>query len=677
MLVNFAPTLKDTFYQAWSNANLSGQSPVQVFALRMEAPLFGANVPREPRYFTGDKNKDDGEDHEKGELAPQSKWKDWKLEDETPKGLFLDQAHEEITPLSYVVLQTPASDRSSKDTLERALYRVLDVQSSQRAAYGSTGKTTHLSLDREWWNPINEPDISQTLRKTLVFGQSEELKLVEEPVTDPVQVTEQDVLADKGIELGALYKEFTSGRWVVLSGERADIPGVSGVKGSELLMVSGLRHDFDANLPGDKIHTTLLFATPTAYAYERDTLVINGNVVKATHGETRDETLGSGDGSQRLQSFVLKQAPLTFVAAPNAAGVASTLRIYVNDIEWDEQDTLAGAGPKARGFVTKTDDADNTTVIFGNGEDGARLPTGVLNVKSIYRSGIGKPGNVRAEQISTLQSRPLGVKSVLNPLPASGGADKENRDQARENAPLAVMALDRLVSVQDYADFTRTFAGIAKASVRQLSDGRRGLIHLTIAGAADIPIDPVSDLYRNLVTALQTLGDLSVAVQVDLRELILLVLDARISLLPKYQWDPVATEIRSALLESFGFEKRALGQPALLCEIIGRIQRVEGVAYVDIDSFGGIPEKVADPVTGVRRLQTLDELTASANRIMTRTAGNADGGSSQGPAQRQAQGATQAVIANVADFEKGVLRPAQLAIFTPAVQDTIVLNQIK
>ena len=39
-----------------------------------------------------------------------------------------------------------------------------------------------------------------------------------------------------------------------------------------------------------------------------------------------------------------------------------------------------------------------------------------------------------------------------------GGADRDSRDQARHNIPMAVMALDRLVSVKDYADFARTYA---------------------------------------------------------------------------------------------------------------------------------------------------------------------------------------------------------------------------
>src|SRR5260370_26320818 len=102
---------------------------------------------------------------------------------------------------------------------------------------------------------------------------------------------------------------------------------------------------------------------------------------------------------------------------------------------------------------------------------------------------MGSGGNVDAGQISQLATHPLGAQAVTNPLPASGGANPDRIDQARANAPVAVMALDRLVSVRDYADFARNFAGIGKAVAVRLSDGRRQLVHVTIAGADDIAID--------------------------------------------------------------------------------------------------------------------------------------------------------------------------------------------
>jgi predicted phage baseplate assembly protein len=395
--------------------------------------------------------------------------------------------------------------------------------------------------------------------------------------------------------------------------------------------------------------------------------------VKATHGETRQETLGNGDGSQAFQQFTLKQPPLTFVSASNPSGVDSTLEVFVNNVQWHEADTLAGHGPKDRIFVTKTGDDDKTIVTFGNGAEGARLPTGQTNVKAVYRNGIGQPGNVQAGQISLLQTRPLGVKSVLNPLPASGGADRENRDQARENAPLAVMSLDRLVSVQDYADFSRTFAGIGKATARKLSDGRRQFVCLTIAGAGDAPIDESSDLFQNLRAALRQFGDLDLPVQIALRELVTLVLSAGIRLAPDYQWEPVVTAVRITLLDRFGFQKRALGQPVLLSEVIAAIQATEGVEYVDVDAFGGVPEKQgADD--GTRELLTLDEISAAVQRIVS-------GSQAQNPdaSKMPAFGSVPPphVNVNVADFENKGLRPAQLALFTAAVPDTIVLNQLK
>ena len=240
-------------------------------------------------------------------------------------------------------------------------------------------------------------------------------------------------------------------------------------------------------------------------------MTIYANVVKATHGETRSEVLGSGDGSKALQQFALRQPPLTYVSASTPEGVESTLKIFVNDVQWREAETIFGLLPADRRFITRASDDEVTTAVFGNGKQGARLPTGVENVRAVYRQGLGKAGNVKADQITLLVARPLGVKAVVNPLRASGGADKESRDQARKNVPLALMALDRLVSTQDYEDFARTFAGVGKAFATRLSDGRRELVHVTIAGADDIPIDATSDLFRNLSQALRKFGDPSVA----------------------------------------------------------------------------------------------------------------------------------------------------------------------
>src|SRR5712691_10534435 len=157
--------------------------------------------------------------------------------------------------------------------------------------------------------------------------------------------------------------------------------------------------------------------------------------------------------------------------------------------------------------------------------------------------------------------------------------------------------------------------GTDKDHVHSFSDGRRELMHITIAGADDIPIDPPSDLYRNLLAALQRYGDPGLPTRVDRRELVMLVLSAKIRLAADYQWEPVVQQVRDSLLDAFGFQRRALGQPALLCEVISVIQAVPGVAYVDVDSFGGVPERTAE-ADGTRRLLTLDEISQTVHAIV-------------------------------------------------------------
>jgi predicted phage baseplate assembly protein len=665
LLLQFAPRLQDSLYTAIGNAQLNAATSelLGVFSFAVAAPLFGASAGKQAKYSTTPP---------RGQLLPPDEWDPWPIaeDEDEDAAMFLDKSYEAILPDSFVLVQQGSTIvAQGGDIGSRRVHHVEAVETVQRAEYGLSGSCTRLVLADEWWaHPEKRSQEGQltrdpaTLRSVLVRAASVRHELAQEPITEPLAT---DAIEDRDIELGGLYDELTSGRWVILSGERADIPGVSGIRASELLMISEVFHGYDAHRAGDPTHTALRLATPSAHRYKRETLSIHANVVKATHGDTREETLGSGAGSQALQSFELKQPPLTHVPAPTPAGVSSTLDVFVNDVRWHETDTLAGAAATDHSFVTKTDDASRTTVIFGDGESGSRLPTGVENVKAVYRSGIGRPGNVLAEQVSMLVSRPLGVKSVINPLRASGGADREDRDQARENTPIGVMALDRLVSLRDYGDFTRTFAGIAKADARQLTDGVRRVVHLTIAGANDIPIDPASDLYRNLLAALRAAGDPDVPLRVQSRELIAAVLSATIELAPDQQWEPVVQRVRAAVYDAFGFARRALGQPLLLCEVIALIQDVPGVSWVDVDTFGGLPERS----TGrdkKRHFTTPDELALAAAEIVKPP-------DSEDPASVPI--VPDYLDVGVAGFEDGDFRAAQLAIFTPAVPDTLILNQ--
>lgn len=518
--------------------------------------------------------------------------------------------------------------------------------------------STVLTLDQAWLSAAetgaNSVQSNAVVRNTTVYAQSEDLTLAETEITTDLGFFTTD--PDPIIELDGLYSNLEPGRWAIISGERVVIDtrthqGIStGVQVSELVMVASVAHEAKTlvngapvEVKGEKLHTFLHMAQPPAYRYRRNTMKIYGNVVRATHGETRDEVLGSGDGSKEFQSFQLRQPPLTYLAAPNPSGTESTLEVRVNNVRWREAPNLFVLSPNDRKYITKADDDGKTTVICGDGENGARLPTGIENIQAVYRQGLGKDGNVKADQIKLPLTKPLGVKGVNNPLPASGGVDKETRDQARTNAPIAVLALDRLVSVQDYADFARTFAGIVKASAKRLSDGVREVVHLTIAGAGNIPIDVTSDLYRNLIGALGRFGDPLQPLQVESFDRVLLIVSAKVNVDPDYLWESVKEKMRARLLDKLGFDSRELGQSVTLSEVLSLMQAVPGVNYVDLEILDSVSEeKLSDSNFGAKL--TLNQRVNAALARMNQA--------------------------------KNDLLPAQLLFLSPDAADTLILEEV-
>jgi predicted phage baseplate assembly protein len=338
--------------------------------------------------------------------------------------------------------------------------------------------------------------------------------------------------------------------------------------------------EIDKLLSGNVIE----FKDPLEYCYIRHTVKINANVAEATHGETRVEILGAGNGSAVFQKFRLKQKPLTYVSATTASGTESTLQIRVNDILWKEADTFYGRGPSERIYVVTFEDDGSVYVQFGNGITGARLPSGQDNIRATYRVGTGMEGLLDDKQLSLLLSPRLGLKSVLNPLPSSGAEDPEAPENIRANAPQTVLGLDRIVSILDYQFFANAFAGIGKARADLLWKGESRTLHLTVASAAGGEVD--KDLKEKLGIAIdQARHDLYPVVIQSFTE-ILFNLIASVKVHPDYLVDKVFEQIRAALLAEYSFENRQFGQNVSPSEVIALMQDVEGVLAVDLDILG-------------------------------------------------------------------------------------------
>jgi hypothetical protein len=176
------------------------------------------------------------------------------------------------------------------------------------------------------------------------------------------KATMGDGLKPPAIELGTLHEGLQPGRWLITSGDRTDIPSTA-VSAGELILQEQVQQSLD----------------PRVY----------GNVDRATQGETHREVLGSGDASHASQQFTLRHPYLTSVPARNAAGMSSTLEVFVDGIPWQEVESLGGTGPQDHVFGTRASDDGRTTVMFGDGYNGARVPSGSKNVVAVYRTRTG------------------------------------------------------------------------------------------------------------------------------------------------------------------------------------------------------------------------------------------------------------------------------------------------
>lgn len=347
------------------------------------------------------------------------------------------------------------------------------------------------------------------------------------------------------------------------------------------------------------VQTALTLAKPLSGLYWRPSVRLNGNVVAATHGETRyeltsaltgqrfTETLGSGDASQVMQSFRLSQKPLTYTQSSDPSGGTSSLVIRVDGVAWEEVNTLYGQAPDARVYATELGADGHLMVRFGDGRFGARIPAGQGNVVATYRVGIGLSGLVRARQLSLAMDQPLGLDSVINPLPATGAQDPERLEDARANAPLTVLTLDRVVSIRDFEDFARAFAGISKAQATPVWSGEQQIVHITAVGSAGAQLTAQDTTLINLRDAIDGARHSERPVELAGHSERRFGARMRVAVESGVEVAPVLSALRVRLLDRYGLDGQALAQGVEASDLIAVAQSVPWVAAVVLTELDG------------------------------------------------------------------------------------------
>jgi len=207
------------------------------------------------------------------------------------------------------------------------------------------------------------------------------------------------------------------------------------------------------------------------------------DLVPISQGATvASETLGTGNGALANQTFSLSKSPLTYLA--QAAGYVSTLQVSVAGVYWTEVESVYGQAADAQIF-TVTQQSDRTSVVrFGDGVQGARLPTG-SPVLATYRYGSGAatppPG-----RLTTILRPQTNLASVANPVAVAGGADPQDASSIRSAAPASVLAFGRAISAEDYETIAGQTPGVNRARAYWTwdADSQRAMIKVYVGDDA-------------------------------------------------------------------------------------------------------------------------------------------------------------------------------------------------
>jgi hypothetical protein len=328
--------------------------------------------------------------------------------------------------------------------------------------------------------------------------------------------------------------------------------------------------------------TTLGLGGALTRLYDASTVRVNANAVEASNGETVQELLGSGDATNPALTFTLKQTPLTYVSSTGTNGTQSTLQLWVNNLQWHEVPNLLASGPADRAFVTRVNPSGYTVVQFGDGVNGARTPTGQMNIRAVYRKGIGSAGMVAMGQLSQPLDRPQGLKAVINPSAAAGGADPATADQARARAPLPTLTIGRVVSLEDYQNYALNFGGIAKAAASwTFFNGKRGAF-ITVAGAEGATFEPTDTVILHLIDSLHRYGNPFVPLCVVSYEPVLFQVAANVRIDDDYDPTLVLAQVWQNLVSAYAFDERLLGQNVAASDIVEIVQQTPGVIALQL-----------------------------------------------------------------------------------------------
>jgi hypothetical protein len=328
------------------------------------------------------------------------------------------------------------------------------------------------------------------------------------------------------------------------------------------------------------ISTQIIFETNTDVIVPAAVGAIKGSAaVTATQGVTvSNEYLGDSDGTA-YQTFTLAQTPL----------IAKTSQISANGVSYSEVNYLIDAGYNDPVYTVVTDANNISSINFGDNISGRIPPSGA--VYATYRIGGGLSGNVGPNTLTYLISNVTAGLTVNNQVAATGGADPDSTDSIRFNAPFSLTALNRAVSLSDYAALSVQVPSVSKAIadgsvynniilyMAPYGDTGFGTPGLDANGANSTRFTAA---YTDLLTFLTDKAPATTTVTILPPKYVPINININLHIANQYKQTTVNNAVYAVLQSILDFDNVIFAEQFVLQYVLSAIATVSGVSYADV-----------------------------------------------------------------------------------------------
>lgn len=297
--------------------------------------------------------------------------------------------------------------------------------------------------------------------------------------------------------------------------------------------------------------------------------------------------VGARQGIRKTETFSGTGKPGQKIDLNGTAVAQGSIRIRIQDQEWTEVLHFQESDAESLHFQSDTDALEKTSIVFGDGVRGV-VPTAGVEIEVAYLETLGASGNIGANLVSELLT-PIYLDSqqvaltVDNPVPATGGTDRESLEHARKQAPAEVRSLWKAVTKEDYQALAEGYPGVAKAQILDVNDcGNIRYYQVNLAVAPDGGGPPSTLLKEDLAQYLESRK--VITVEINLFEPVYrpVVIDAEIFAYAAEDLDLMRSRVEQALDDFFAFDRMSFGVPVHFSDLVSAIDGVRGVSHVNM-----------------------------------------------------------------------------------------------